>query len=265
MPHLTEELEREFRFGQRVTYFNGAYRLGGNIKGGSSSIWSLTEKEIFDAYIGWRETDGIPPAPDRPAFNDLLSLLERAGIALRGQGPHEVGTYDERYGRLYRMTCEILSALPWAHLERRELEGIQLGGWGPDSAKASAYHESTVMMYDFAMKGARRTFVGLLLHELGHAHARTISVDDWSRIEKAFGVLSKRGALFGVEYLLDAEARVVYQKSSLEEFLAEMYMTYVSHGKELARRIVEQRPQAQVAWREIYDILCAGFEGVEYA
>ena len=263
--HLTPELEREFRFGQRVSYFNESYRMGGNIKGGSSSIWSVTRKESFDAYVGWREKDGIPALADRGAFHELLSLVERAGIVLRsaeGKGPD---AYEERYGRVYRMTREVLSALPWAHLERPELASLHLGGWGPDSAKASAYQDSSVIMYDFAMKGARRTYLGLLLHELGHAHARTVSVEDRSRLEKAYRVIVRKDALIGVEYLLDSESRVGYQKSSLEEFLAETYMIYVSHGKDLARRIVDLGSRVQESWREVYDIFCAGFDGVEYA
>ena len=265
VPHLTEELEREFRFGQRVSYFNGSYRMGGNIKGGSSSIWSVTEQESFDAYVGWRERDGIPAVPDRRAYNDLLDLLERAQVTLRHPSEKGAAPYEDRYGNIYRLTREVLSVLPWEHLARSELAFLQLGGWGPDSAKASSYQDGMVMMYDFALKGARRTFIGLLLHEFGHAHAHTISVDDRSRIEKAFRRISSRKALIGVEYLLDAQARIVYQRSSMEEFLAETYMLYVTHGKELARRIVDQGSQVQKAWREVYDIFCEGFGGVEYA
>ena len=53
---------------------------------------------------------------------------------------------------------------------RPEFAALQIGGWGPDSAKASAYDRGAVLMYDFAIRGARRTFMGLFLHELGHAH-----------------------------------------------------------------------------------------------
>ncbi len=265
VPHLTVELEREFRFGQRVSFFNGLYRMGGNIKGGSSSIWFVTEKESFDAYVGWRERDGIPPTPDRRAFNDVVEMLQRAGVTLRHPTEEGAATYEERYGNIYRLTREVLSILPPAHLERSELASMQLGGWGPDSAKASAYLDGMVMMYDFALKGARRTYLGLLLHELGHAHARSISAADRDRIEGAYRTIIRHRALIGVEFLLDAEARIAYQRSGLEEFLAETYLLYVSHGKELARRIVEEGSKVQRAWREVYDIFCEGFGGVEYA
>ena len=39
IPGLTPDLEREFRFGQRVVLIDGRYRLGGTIKGGSSAMW----------------------------------------------------------------------------------------------------------------------------------------------------------------------------------------------------------------------------------
>ena len=265
IPALTDELEREFRFGQRVTYFNNAYRKGGNIKGGSSSIWYPAEVEEFDAYEAWREQDGIPSEEDRASFDELQGLLDRAGTELRGGGPRDETTYQPRYGKIYRLALEILTALPFEHLSGMEISILQLGGWGPDSAKASAYLNGTVMIYDFALKGARRTFVGLFLHELGHAHERRLGAEARKKMRDVFVVLSREDALIGVEYLLDGESRKSYQRTSLTEFMAETHMIYVTHGAKLREEFNGAGGEVASAWETIYDVFRDSFGGVEYA
>jgi hypothetical protein len=256
---LTPALEREFRFGQRVAFFNGIYRIGGNIKGGSSSIWSVATERDFEVYLAWRDRDGIPPSEDRPAFDALEDLLARAGAEMRAPSG-----LQETLGGIYRLTLDVLSSLPGSHLRRDAFRAIQLGGWGPDSAKGSAYQDGTVLMYDFALKGARRTYLGLLLHEMGHVHASAMGGAERDRVGGAFRRLVKEDAFLGAEYLLDGESRRAYQRASLEEFLAETYMVYVSHGRDLPRRISDFGGKVRKAWETVYEVFREGFEGVEY-
>lgn len=265
VPDLTTELEREFRFGQRVTYFNGSYRMGGNIKGGSSSIWYPAGRADYDAYLAWRDREGIIPQEDRNAFEELQDLLDGAGTELRGPGGRDEEPYEKRHGAIYRHALEAIRCLPWEHISGAELEAIQLGGWGPDSAKASAYDHATVMMYDFALKGARRTFVGLFLHELGHAHEKRLSRNDRVGLKKAFRTIVEKGLLIGVDYLLDVESRKAYQRTALNEFLAEMYMIYVSHGEDLRQWASDVGGEGRSACEAIYSIFQGTFGGIEYA
>ncbi|MCZ6689988.1 MAG: hypothetical protein O7H41_10325 [Planctomycetota bacterium] len=265
IPDLTEKLEQEFRFGQRVTFFNGSYRMGGNIKGGTSSIWYPVGEPAHNAYLAWRERDGLPYVEDRAAFEKLQDLLDRSGTELLGSGRDKDGAYQDNFGNVYRIAFEIFSFLPFEHLSGKEISAIQLGGWGPDSAKASAYDDACVMMYDFAVKGARRTFAGLLLHELGHAHERRLPKAERRRLAEVFQVLSKEDALIGVEFLLDGKARKIYQRASINEFLAESYLIYVSHGNRLRQEMNGGAGDSASAWSALYNIFRDSFGGLEYA
>lgn len=268
VPGLSAELENEFRFGQKVIFFNGLYRLGGNIKGGSSSIWSPSTSGAYRAYCRWKEIDGIPSEENRAAFDDLVALLARHEItllngnyALFEQAEHR---FCKSWGYLYAVTAQILRLLPDRHLARDEFESLQLGGWGPDCAKGSAYEDQGVKMYDFALEGARRTYVGLLLHELGHAQEVAFGAEDKAVLRGHYRTIVAAKAVLGVEYLLDAETRRIYQLRFFEEFLAELYMIYASQGERLRRFISAQPPPVRAAWDVVYDLFRKAFDGMEY-
>jgi hypothetical protein len=144
------------------------------------------------------------------------------------------------------------------------LAQLQLGGWGPDCAKASAYENGAVMMYDFALEGARRTYSGLLLHELGHAHQTRLAPDAERALAEAFDAIRRAGAVLGIEYLLDAETRRIYQLRFFEEFLAELYLIYASQGARLRELVAAQDGDARRGWTTAYAVLAESFGGVEY-
>lgn len=270
VPGLTEDLERDFRFGQSVVRFAGGYRLGGSIKGGSSTIWTPVGEQEFGAYSRWQEREGIPRIEDRAAYDELKSLLESNGIEFISVGYRSSlsGASDDYLpsrGYLYRLILAVLRALPAEHLERPEFSRFQLGGWGPDCAKASAYENGTVMIYDFAIRGARRTFGGLLLHEIGHAHDAALPPDLSGQVGDAHATIAKAYALIGLEFLLDSESRKVYQQFLCSEFVAETYVVYTSQGASL-RSFIAQQPDEGVreAWERVYDVFREMFSGVEY-
>lgn len=268
VPGLTAELEKEFRFGQSVISLDGRFRLGGNLKGGSSAMWIPSDRGSYDAYTAWRDRDGIPRLKDRRAFRRLHRLLARHGIVLVNgswSGAEQVEkNFSEKRGYIYAVTHDILLNLPEAHLSRESFRILQLGGWGPDGAKASAYEDGRVMMYDFALGGARRTYIGLFLHELGHAHEAALSGDAREGLRKAFRAIVRQGAVLGVEFLVDGHARRMYQMRVFEEFVAETYMIYVSQGGILRAFISDQESGARAAWDEAYAALRETFDGVEY-
>ncbi len=265
IPHLTRDLEKRFRFGQRVSATSKGYFLGGAIKGGSSSVWVPTGPEVFDAYRGWRAREGFQARRPNGSLSRLSCLLGPSGIRLFDAKAEPIGAEEAPLAEVYELCFAILSNLPGSHLRRDSLQTIQLGGWGPDSAKGSAYQNSKVAIYDFAMRGARRTFIGLFLHELGHAHEAVFSRGVRARLEAQYRVLAETNAFVGVEFLLDAASRRTYQRLAFSEFLAELYMVYAVCGARLRSHVEEQTGAAAEAWRSVYATFRASFDDVEYA
>ncbi|MBI3725190.1 hypothetical protein HY251_14765 [bacterium] len=274
VPFLTAELEKDFRFGQRISKTERGYYMGGTIKGGTSSVWYPSSREEYDAYHQWRKLEGLHEARDEKALMRLLGILQPNGIELvtrrHGNASRAEAKPYEGFGPLYSTCADVLVALPVSHLSRPELKRIHLGGWGPDSAKASAYTRGTdgtggsVLMYDFAIRGARRTFVGLFLHELGHAHESALSQDERQKLERAYDVIRDADAFMGIEFLLERSARKLHQKFSLNEFLAETYLIYTACGTALRAFIAEQEEKVRTAWESVYEVFRATFLGIEY-
>lgn len=268
IPTLTPQLEREFRFGQRVSLTERGFLLGGTIKGGSSSMWLPASDDQYEAYLRWRSIEGFRDEGDRASFDELRALLEANGIELRNPrgrgGPEDRHRFRRDLGELYTVLLGILRELPPSHLERQELARIQVGGWGPDAAKGSAYQDGTVYLYDFAVRGARRTLLGLFLHELGHAHEHALLSSTRAELREIYARLIRLDAFFGMEYLLDAASRRAYQRLSFEEFIAETHLAYTACGAALRAFVEERGSEAQGLWRVAYALFRESFEGVEY-
>jgi hypothetical protein len=267
---LSPDLERDFRFGQTVFEFAGGYRLGGSVKGGSSTTWRPAPEQDFHAYRAWWAREGIPDGPeDLEGFEVLAEYLaanqiEFWNMSQRGalQLPAE---YLPKRGWIYRTALEILRALPPDHVSRPAFSALQLGAWGPGSAKASAYEAGRVYIYDFALGGARRTMAGLFLHEMGHAHEAALSAAQMDELARLHAPIADAGALFGLEFLLDAESRKVYQQFLVSEFVAETYVAYSAAAPALREHIAGQRnPHTADAWQRTYDIYRETFGGWEY-
>jgi hypothetical protein len=268
VPHLTEELEKDFRFGQVISKTDRGYVMGGTINGGTSSMWYPSSAVEYTAYAAWREIEGFPEARDDDAFTRLTRICAANSIELltrrASRRDPEAREPYRGFGPLYAICADVLEALPPSHLGRGELQRIQLGGWGPDGAKASAYHLGTVMMYEFAIRGAKRTFRGLFLHELGHAHEHALGKPEREKLNEAWQVLVAEDAFLGVEFLLDSNTRKLYQRLVFNEFLAETYMIYTACGDSLRKFVTQQSLKARAAWQEIYETFKSTFEGIEY-
>jgi hypothetical protein len=271
IPGLTEELERDFRFGQIAFPFAGGYRLGGSLKGGSSTTWRPVGEPQYQAYHAWKQREGIPEGPeDLEAFEQLASLLAANRVELWNLAskfsPRLPADYLPRRGWVYRTALEILGRLPAEHLSGESFSALQLGGWGPAAAKASAYENGRVFIYDFALGGAKRTMAGLFLHEMGHAREAGMPPGRIARLAELHVPIAEANALFGLEFLLDAESRKVYQQFLVSEFVAETYVAYSAAGSALREHVAAQaEPGPAEAWREVYAVFCEDFGGVEYA
>lgn len=268
IPELTNELENEFRFGRSVTFFGGSYHIGGNIKGGSSAMWYRCSKREYEIYQKWKLVHGIPENKEKKFYKALAKLLSQNGIEFLTEDEYfraeENPKYDPKLGYIYKITYSILEKLPKSHLKREEFLALQLGGWGPDSAKCSAYKDGKVMMYDFAIGGAKRTYIGLLLHEVGHVQEIAFSDEERKKLEQHYKIIAKEKAVIGTEFLLNPESRILYQLRFFNEFLAETYLIYCSQGKKLRKFINSLKEPLQDAWREIYEIFKDAFDNIEY-
>src|SRR5437763_16719855 len=74
VPNLTEELEKDFRFGQVISKTDRGYFMGGTINGGTSSMWYPSSPEDFEAYAAWQEIEGVSEARDDLAYQRLASI-----------------------------------------------------------------------------------------------------------------------------------------------------------------------------------------------
>ena len=270
IPELTAELERDFRFGQTVFPFTGGYRVGGSVKGGSSTTWRPATEKDFLAYQAWKQREGMPDdQEDLEAFEELAGHLAANKVDLWNLGhsfaQRMPAEYVPKRGWVYRTVLEVLRCLPEEHVSRPEFSALQLGGWGPASAKASAYEKGRVFVYDFALGGAKRTMVGLFLHEMGHAHEAALTRRQLEELGELHAPIAEAGALFGLEFLLDAESRKVYQQFLVTEFAAETYVAYAAAGPALRRHVAEQADESvAAAWRRVYEIFKETFSGAEY-
>ncbi|MHC4390994.1 MAG: hypothetical protein ACYS22_06710 [Planctomycetota bacterium] len=265
---LTPDLEARFRAGQRVSRLEQNYRIGGSIKGGSSSIFEPATEAQHAVYRAWAATEALGSEQAQAVFDRLVSRLAAHRVELRGVqlGSLEcAATFRPEHGEAYELILGVIEELPETHLERPELEAIRLGGWGPDAAKASAYTERCVHMYDFAMRGARRTFCGLLLHELGHAQAEAFPTRVLAGLLPAHRTIGAAGAFYGLEFLATPAQRQAYQRLSFTEFLAEAYMGYAAGGAALRTFIASLPLGVRDAWRRVYTAFKQAFDGREYA
>ena len=270
IPDLTAELERDFRFGQLVFPFGEGYRLGGSLKGGSSTTWRPAAETDYQAYHAWKLLEGMPDfCEDLEAFEELAGLLAANQVEFWNMShkfsQRRPAEYLPKRGWVYRMSLDILKALPADHLAREDFGALQVGGWGPAAAKASAYEKGRVYIYDFALGGAKRTMVGLFLHEMGHAHEAALAGERLDEMAQLHTPIAEQGALFGLEFLLDAESRKVYQQFLVSEFVAETYVAYTAAGPALREFIAGQEdPDVARAWRRAYEIYKESFSGLEY-
>ncbi|MBN1809824.1 MAG: hypothetical protein JW909_12210 [Planctomycetes bacterium] len=257
---LTEEMEDEFRFGHTVVRVGDGYRMGGSIKGGSSSIWVVVDEVAKAAYEEWKQKESVSKGEDAEAYSLLKRRLGESGIEVFSC-PDE---YEAGHGGVYREIYEIVTALPEKHLRKLSLEKIRIGGWGPDAAKASAYRNGTVYIYDFAVNGASRTLGGLFLHEMGHAFHASLTPEQAGLLVECHETIARERALIGVEFLLDPESRIVYQEFIPDEFAAESYLLYTACGGMLREFISRKKNRVAKAWWEAYRILAESFGGIGY-
>jgi hypothetical protein len=99
---------------------------------------------------------------------------------------------------------------------------------------------------------------------MGHAHMTLFPQAALGGLARCFETIRRSDSVLGVEYLLDAETRRIYQLRFFEEFLAELYLIYASQGARLREHIAATDGPLRAAWREVYATFATSFQGTEY-
>jgi hypothetical protein len=224
-----------------------------------AKLEALIKREYFDK------------AYDDGARDELKAFLASRGVELIVSSKHVPrGAYE--------FARALLGLLPADHVANDSFRALELGGWGRGAAKCSEFDGSTVRMFSFAIKGPRRNFAALLLHETGHAFFAELAVRDpsamaelvdlYRRIVKHSPVTDFHTEIelmpFAADYLLGAQSRVDETLSDPREFAAEVYLLYVARGLEMKERIAELTPGLRQPWEKVYEAYRALFGGVEY-
>jgi hypothetical protein len=266
---LTPELERDFRNGTTIEEMNDqlAERIGKYVKfdfrtgaGLTFDMHSKVPESEFKIYQAWATKESAPKDEDPNAKKDLVNFLSKYKIKLWC----EEGIKDSHY----RITKEILSVLPEHHLKSRHFNMLEFGGVSATSATCSEYHDKSVRMFPYALEGPVRNFVGLLLHESGHAFYHSLegclSSEEMTKVDQAYRTIRRNSATLNVDYLKGPESRND-SLCQLDEFIAENYMIYVTQGERLRQHIASIKDKkVQDAWVNVYRTIRKGFCGIEY-
>ncbi|MCX7804158.1 MAG: hypothetical protein N3A38_03105 [Planctomycetota bacterium] len=279
---------------------DATYEKWGTLSGGMTMLVESAGEADLVAYHGWRKIEGFEDIGVEKTLDALENLRrfldgvnsERASLGmpplvLSGRGERYIHrTFEElqrpgtqlhprrqvfeQMGGIYRAVEQILDALPRPHMFNPHIREIMLGEGVSSSVRGSEYvpEQGQVVMFTLALGAARRTFVGLFLHELGHAMARRMLEDDSEAgfFEERHGFLRATGAFLGVDFWIGREDRVFYQ-TDIEEFLAETFMHYVAAG-DCLRAHIASFGDGKIArcWTEVYEAFRDRyFSGIEYS
>ncbi len=273
-----DDVPSELQF--HVRFASGLSERGGRLHvvrfasaGQGTIIEEAVDREKYDALRALMDREYFPREyADAAAAAELGRFLERRGVELKlskRRIPAELVT----------VTREVCEVLPEEHFGDGTFHILEIGGWGHGAAKASEYLDGKVHLFSFAVKGPRRNYAALLLHEIGHAGFARLERtrpglaegvrEDLSQI-RALAPHADREMLaafvpFALDYLLGPGSRVEECIFEPAEFAAELYLMYVVRGAGLKDRIAELPPELASPWRRLYEAMREGFGGVEYA
>jgi len=288
---VPEELQKHIRFNAEICnvhkdlpeglqypgfegkeYFIADYMSAG---GGTISGHPIDE-ETCKALEQLAKQEYFPKEYDVSAYRDLAEFLKAGGVDLSLERSHSFAKKEE-YPELarkyipkeaFQRTKEIYELLPEHHFGHEHFKELRLGGWGDGAAKCSEYEDPVVHMFEFAVKGARRNYAGLLLHETGHAHFEFLRNDRNRLGEDIYECFKELGGYRGIkpfviDYLGGIESRI-YAIKTVDEFAAEVYLLYVARGTELKKVILLLPERLKKPWQKLYDTFKQSFDGIEY-
>ena len=265
-------LANHVRFASGLTEHDGHKAVVQYASGGSGTIIEEPVDDVtyaaLDDLMGREYFEKVYEDDAREA---LQSFLASRGVELVVNSKHVPRG-------AYRLAREILDVLPAEHVGHESFRVLELGGWGHGAAKCSEYDGQSVRIFTFAVKGPRRNFAALLLHETGHANYARLEAADppaHAELHRLHGEIVRHSPAtefrtdvdlmpFAVDYLLGAQSRVDETLSDSREFAAEVYLLYVVRGAGLKRRFGELAGGLREPWERIYEVCRGWFGGAEY-
>ncbi|GEM_PF-1359827 len=259
---VDDEIEKRIRFGSRIFYSGSGWYICKWRSGADGTIEAIPiDERTAQRFAEVARDEYFPDVKDKEtakrACEKLSSFLSERGVELKTSYvgiPHE---------ELFELTLSILKILPDHHFGHEHFKVLKLGGWGSGNYKSSlcsAYYDSIVHLFTFAIDGPRRNYMALLLHEIGHSFVNLINEADLERL----GELHRKIPKIGVDYLYGERSRINRQQDALNEFIAENYMHYVTQGKRLSNFICSLEPQHQEMWNELLLVYQKYFGGRIY-
>ena len=265
-------LAGRIRFASTLAVHDGRKtRVQYNTGGAGTIIEEPVDDATYAALKALMEREYFEKVYDDKARDEFKAFLASRGVELIVSSKHVPrGAYE--------FARELLGLLPADHVAHDSFRAIELGGWGHGAAKCSEFDDRTVRMFSFAVKGPRRNFAALLLHETGHAYFAELIVADPSAMAEVVDLhreVVKHSPVsdfhteielmpFAADYLLGAQSRVDETLSDPREFAAEVYLLYVVRGLEMKDRIAELPGRLREPWEKVYEAYRGLFGGVEY-
>jgi len=258
----------------------GKYRMTTHDKGGSITYKEIT-KEEHDVLVRWREAECFPRMPEDGGmanFSRLMETLSQRGIdfglkhtypigGLRGRLRRLVGAsstrdefsntdFIEEWGAQYGRIAEILEVLPES--ATRNVRAMSLGG--EVSHGYGENNDDRVELSETVMDGPRRMFNGVVLHEIGHSSASHLGEADQAALRDAHRAILANSDTLATNYVGRSHCN---EQIGVDEFIAEVFMAYVSQGTRLRDHMASSPCGAE--WESVYSMFREKvFSGAEY-
>ena len=286
IPNELEELQRpwvlpgkfegDIRFGSHlgVAGIEGEFMLYRYETGGGGTLIApaMSEEEAAEfrrMTNGLYFEDGIEPGH----ATRLKKYLKNRGISLTSGYDMCHADRRECSDAVIDAVEQVLVLLPNSHLTSETFQELCLGGWGTGGAKGSQYDEGRVHLFTFATSGPKRNLYGLLLHEIGHSFCHKMLQD--GKLEEILEYsrpIHKETAILGIDFLQGPNFRVGRQlvanehlnEETIQEFVAETYLAYVSQGSRLRKYIADLPREPRRAWQSLLQLLKREFDGRVY-
>ncbi|MBI5066510.1 FHA domain-containing protein [Candidatus Woesearchaeota archaeon] len=277
IPGLTEELERDFKFGGMINEWGkGEYKHEKSTEGGGTMELTPASEEEYKTFQEWKKYNYLPElslSEAREELRKLKALLSKHEITLEfTENLEDFETNEKSVIHLsskIKRIRQLLELLPDSILDLGTLERITLGGYeGVGGAKGSAFNSQykELQILQFALSGPERNLDALVLHESGHALAVSLTQKERDELRQLREKISQSD-FFTFDYGLGKEERAGRMSDSLNEFLAESFMHYTLQGEQLRKHIEnleKTKPSAGKAYSELYNFLKQKFDGKEY-
>ena len=273
---VPNELQSHIRFNANISREKGIPIVTDFLSGGGGTmIEQAVDEELYQALEQLVKQEYFPREYDSQAYRNLAEFLHIKGVTLSlgiGFGPQKETDIVSRYipKGVFETTKRVYELLPEHHLRHAHFRELRIGGWSGGDAKGSQYKNPVVHLFDFIMRGAIRNYIGLLLHETGHAHfelLRKTQSDLAKRIVWCFGEICSTEdpeIPFMIDYLYGTRFRTQECMFDCREFAAEAYLIYVVRGTTLRDSTASLPRRSRKPWQKLYDTFRQSFGGIEY-